>query len=364
MVNYSSHYILPFELEKNDLLGLFRMLRRSDLGLSPGRTEGVIQLLERLILLGNDLREFDGRVRVKAQVIAIAARVDRNTVSDKTVRNWARDAKDLGILTVDVQSHKYGRKEWNIYEINVWAIRSLINSSRSADTQPAHTGHACDTRSESNVADTQPTSVDTSAATDTRSGVEFEGGNGRKWAEMVTAPRPEIITAPRAETVTAPSHCLITKDTHTPLARCTDTRLRSRSVTQGEVVGVFLRLGVRKASTLVAEAIDRGCDTRSLMAIATFFQRSQRRHPKRWQKPDVVLMVRLGNAHPNVPAWLGWTPGSVSPAVDAEQRGTGSKSIEQRLAEKRANQLAYAREAAQGLTMKEMFSRVTQTDAT
>lgn len=348
-MKYSSQEIFPFELEKNDLLALFRMLRRCDLGLSPGRSEGVIQLLERLTLLGNDLREFSGRVRIKAQVIAIAAKVDRNTVSDKTVRNWSRDAKELGILTVDVQSHKYGRKEWNIYEINVLAIRSLINSSRAA-----HTGHVCDTRSESqNVADTQPTSVDTLTATDTRSGVESEGGSGRKWPEMVTAPRPEIITAPRAETVTAPSHCLITKTTHTPLTRCTDTRPRSRTVTQGEVVGVFLRLGVRKASTLVAEAIDRGCDTRSLMAIAKWFQRSQRRHPKRWQKPDVVLMVRLGNAHPNVPPWLGWTPGLARrPGEPVE-----GKSIEQRLAEKRANQLAYAREAAQGLTMKAMLSQ-------
>jgi hypothetical protein len=350
--------IFPFEMEKNDLLALIRLLRQCDLGLSPGRSEGVIQLLERLTLLGNDLRELSGVVRVKAQVIAIAAKVDRHTVSDKTVRNWARDAKELGILSVDVRSHKYGRKEWNLYEIDIRAIRSLINSSRSADTQPAHTGHACDTRSESHVADTQPTAVDTRRAIDTRSGVRFEGGNGRKWPETVTAPRPEMITAPRAVTVTAPSHCLTTKTTHTPLTRSADTQpTDTRDVSEREVVCAFLKLGVRKATTLVAEALQRGCDTRSLIAIVRWFERSQRKNPERWQKPDVVLMARLTAAHPEIPTSLGWIPG-VLPRSSAGTVTTDR--IAKSLAEKQANRLAYAREAQSGLTMKAMLLERTQ----
>jgi hypothetical protein len=303
----SDQYVIPFELEKNDLLAQVRLLRQCDLAMSPGRSEGVVQLLERLILLGNDLREMSGVVRVKAQVIAIAARVDsRSTVADKTVRNWARDAKSLGVLAVDVRSHKYGRKEWNLYEIQVDQIRNIIRlstgSTRSADTQPAHTGQPVDTRQVSQA--------------------EFEGGNGRKWAETVTAPRPVMVTDPGAEMVTAPLHGSVTKNTHTPLALVETQPLDTRAKTQGEVVSVFLRLGVGRAMTLVADAIARGCDTRSLLAIARWYDRSQRRWPTRWTKPATVLMLRLTAAQPGVPSWLGWIPGTRPKSVDSQAEST------------------------------------------
>ncbi|MCR9293298.1 MAG: hypothetical protein NXI32_11305 [bacterium] len=54
-----------------------------------------------------------------------------------------------------------------------------------------------------------------------------------------------------------------------------DTR---RHVGEGEVVGLLVDLGIglAKASTLVAEARQRGCDTRHLLAIARWYARSQR----------------------------------------------------------------------------------------
>jgi hypothetical protein len=204
-------YVLPYDAAKNDLLAQLRLLRSVDLGLSAGRSEGVIQLLERLALLGNDLTEHAGRVRVKAQVIAIAAKCSRNTVSDRTVRNWQTDAVELGfaswladrgidvatletkerkdallayssefgILHIDIRSHRYGRKEWNVYTINLNAIRSLVR--RGA----------------------------------------IEGGSGRKWAAMVAAPGPETIAAPRAETIAAPLHCISTRETQQQLTVAT-----------------------------------------------------------------------------------------------------------------------------------------------
>jgi hypothetical protein len=313
-----NQYILPFDAAKHELLQLLRMLRRVDLGLSAGRSEGVVQLLERLALLGNDLTERDGCVMVKAQVIAIAARIDaRSTVSDKTVRNWARDARELGVLRVDVRSHRYGRKEWNVYEIDARAIRDLIQAKpKTADTQ----------------------SIDTREVSQ---GPEIEAGNGRKWAETVTAPRPVMVTAPRPETVTAPLHCRTTRSTHTPLQS-----IDTREVSQGAVVSVFLKLGVGRATTLVALALQRGCDTRSLLAIARWYERSQRHNPTRWQKPSTVLMLRLADAQPGVPAWMGWIPGTVRRAPSV-----GVRVVD--FAKQRREAVA----AWQGPSMVEMFKQ-------
>lgn len=71
-----------------------------------------------------------------------------------------------------------------------------------------------------------------------------------------------------------------------------------------------MRLGVGVATQLIATAIARGCDTRSLMALARWYERSQRQWPRRWAKPSTVLMIRLQRASPRLPAWAGWIPGS------------------------------------------------------
>lgn len=77
-----------------------------------------------------------------------------------------------------------------------------------------------------------------------------------------------------------------------------------------EVEEVFLNLGIGTASTLNAAAIARGCATRSLIAIARWWQRSERCWPDRWQKPKSVLKIRLETATPNIPAVRGWIPGT------------------------------------------------------
>lgn len=135
-------FVLPFDQAKNDLLSQIAMLRGVDLGLSAGRSEGVVQLLERLTLRGNDLREVESEVRVcrvadRALVAVVVivvhtlvgklANVDRRpSVCEKTVRNWRRDAERLGILQTEFNSRKFGRNKWNDFAINVTRIRELV----------------------------------------------------------------------------------------------------------------------------------------------------------------------------------------------------------------------------------------------
>lgn len=190
----TTQYVLPFDAAQNELIMQIAMLRDTDTGLSPGRLEGVVQLLERLTLLGNDLTERGGLVRVKAQVIAIAARVSRRaTVADRTVRNWRADAEALGVLHVDITSHKFGRRNWNTYTIDVAAIRAWV----------------------SGLVTPKPTPAPSLAATYSP---PVEAGNGRKWPETVAAPRAEMVAAPGAEMVAAPLNGKTNSKTPPPLS--------------------------------------------------------------------------------------------------------------------------------------------------
>lgn len=163
-------FVLPFDAAKNEFLSQVAMLRGVDLGLSAGRAEGVVQLLERLALRGNDLREVESDIRVcsldrtvKAVMVVIVhtlvgklANVDRRpSVCEKTVRNWRRDAERLGILQTEFNSRKFGRNKWNDFAINVSRIRELVLA-----------------------------------------------GNGRKWPVTVTDPGSVTVTDPGAVTVT------------------------------------------------------------------------------------------------------------------------------------------------------------------
>jgi hypothetical protein len=164
-------FVLPFDQAKNDFLSQVAMLRGVDLGLSAGRAEGVVQLLERLALRGNDLREVESNIRVcslanqtvKAVMVVVVhtlvgklANVERRPgVCEKTVRNWRRDAERLGILQTEFNSRKFGRNKWNDFTINVSRIRELVLA-----------------------------------------------GNGRKWPVTVTDPGAVTVTDPGAVTVT------------------------------------------------------------------------------------------------------------------------------------------------------------------
>ncbi len=295
-------YVLPFTARRDELLAQVRMLRFVDLGVSPGKAEGAVEIIERLVLIGqSDLVEVDGQVNSKAQVTALAAKISgRKTVDPRTVRNWRVTAEKLGLLETQMTSQQYGGRNWNTYTIRVDNIRQLAG-----------------------------------------------GGNGRKRAEMVSALRPEMISAPRAETVSALYHC-ITQRTHT--AKAPDTQATAdtqppgvdtrRQISQGAVVCAFLDLGVGKATTLVAEALDRGCDTRSLLAIARWFERSQRRHPTRWDKPGTVLMLRLTAALPGLPAWKGWIPGTPPPRHSRRRHSADRVRAEREQQQAEARRLA------------------------
>lgn len=86
-----------------------------------------------------------------------------------------------------------------------------------------------------------------------------------------------------------------------------------KEVSEGEVVRAYLELGVRQAMEYVPAAAGRGCSMRDLLAIARWFERSQRRHPTRWDKPATILAMRLSKSVPGVPAWMGWTQGHPPP---------------------------------------------------
>lgn len=104
-----------------------------------------------------------------------------------------------------------------------------------------------------------------------------------------------------------------------------------------EVEEVFLNLEIGTAKTLVAAAIARGCSTNSLKAIALWWQRSQRRWPKRWTNPRSVLKIRLETATPNVPAHRGWIPGQRPANLAQSSTARPKRDPRQTLAEAQQN---------------------------
>jgi hypothetical protein len=128
----SHQYLLPFEAARDEAMALVRCLRSACLEMTRGRAEGVAELLERLLLLSRDCTEYDGIIESKVQVMAIAARITaRTTRSERTIQNWTRDCKELGILVVEYASQQYGGHNWNTYRINMLRLRELLNQGRS-----------------------------------------------------------------------------------------------------------------------------------------------------------------------------------------------------------------------------------------
>lgn len=127
---------LDFSSPQHEAMALIRMLRSVPLNMTRGRSEGIAELLERLIILTNDAREFDGFVYCKAQVPAIGARIlARTSRSERTVQRWTNDAKSLGLLEVEYRSQQYGGHNWNVYSINMRALRTLLDSGRHGATR-------------------------------------------------------------------------------------------------------------------------------------------------------------------------------------------------------------------------------------
>ena len=172
---HSQQYQIDFSSRTNDRCAMINRLRDTPLMiggviLSHGRVNGVVELLQRLTVLAKYLpEELDESYGMEAQVVAIAARIDRRrSVSERTVRNWTRDAVDLGLIRRDVISQQYGGHQWNRYVVFFDQVLSLASA-----------------------------------------------GNGRKRAETISGPRAETISGLGAENISAPDN-VITREITTP----------------------------------------------------------------------------------------------------------------------------------------------------
>jgi len=117
---------LDFSSALNERLALVRGLRNVPHDLSRGRVDGVVELLERLLVLSRSVGDGQ-RVEVVAQVTGLAAKISsRRTVQERTVQRWTADAKELAYLTVEYTSHRRGGREWNRYVIHLGAIRAVV----------------------------------------------------------------------------------------------------------------------------------------------------------------------------------------------------------------------------------------------
>lgn len=96
--------------------------------LSPGRIAGVVELITRIILLGDFCD--DGSIAKTMQVTFIGTAIKSRPIrGEKTIRNWCRDAIAIGVLNVVYRSQIYGGTNWNRYELSVDRIRELVTDS-------------------------------------------------------------------------------------------------------------------------------------------------------------------------------------------------------------------------------------------
>jgi hypothetical protein len=118
------------------LLTLLRQLELCDVGLSPGRVRGVVELLQRLAVLA---RGGDGtQIETRASLSRLAAGMHQHSrVSERTVRRWARDSIALGVLVRDIRSTRLGHHNFNDWLVPVSAIRELVEQGERPDTMSA-----------------------------------------------------------------------------------------------------------------------------------------------------------------------------------------------------------------------------------
>jgi hypothetical protein len=193
---------LDFTSRRNDLLALIARIRDlpvDRIGLSPGRANGVVELLQRLVLLSKEIT--DDQVQAVAQVAFLGARMmARSIVSEKTVRNWRRDAEALGLLLVDFRAQKYGKREWNVWLVSIDAVRRLVTHGRATPPPVARSILA-----ESDPPVAPPQGAESAPPRDQEHHQDGDGhvepapreaGSGRKWPVTVTGPGPVTVTGP------------------------------------------------------------------------------------------------------------------------------------------------------------------------
>lgn len=140
----TNQYKLPFGQRQGELLATIAGLRDVPLMvdgqvLTPGRINGVVELLQRIVLFARDFG--DGEVTTQAQVIALAAKIEkRPTVSERTVRRWSQDAQAVGLLRVDALAAMYGYRHWNRWTLDRSRLVELTRPQVGGRTWPDMAG--------------------------------------------------------------------------------------------------------------------------------------------------------------------------------------------------------------------------------
>jgi hypothetical protein len=294
MKHVSEQYLIDFSSRTNDRCAKLAALRELQLGISPGRLNGVVELLQRLTVLARYLpEELSESYTVEAQVSAIGSRIHaRHSVSEKTVRNWTLTAVELGCLAVDYRSQKFGGRSWNVYHVNFARVLELLVA-----------------------------------------------GNGRKWPVTVTAPRAESISDPGAETVTDPNSVLNKSYQSTALEQ---QQLEMLSM------GVAMQLASRERPARVAvDSYDRLVDEYNALEVhgaAELLSRAAQRVG--WEYLERLLRFyqsrngawgpgalrcRVQAANPGLPVEKGWPPPRTKPLATPELEPVTQRRVDEKL---------------------------------
>lgn len=146
---------LIFNERFNAMMAKIARLRHIPLDMSLGRIEGVVQIMQRLLLLVYHEVDLDLPVFEKiAHMNKIATGIEgRTTVKERTVQNWRRDAVNLNLMKVEIRAHEYGGRAWNHFTVHLFRVDELLSVANLT-------------------------------------------GNGRKRVETISAPGVETISAP------------------------------------------------------------------------------------------------------------------------------------------------------------------------
>lgn len=137
-------YVFDWTSRRDERIAMLAQLRLVPLAIvhTQGRLNGVIDLLERLVIFARYLPEaLDQAFTVDAQVIFLAVRIERRKyVSERTIRRWTDWAKQMGLLEVRYNSKELGGHRWNTYVVNFARVLELIRNPGGRGRTRADTG--------------------------------------------------------------------------------------------------------------------------------------------------------------------------------------------------------------------------------
>ena len=139
-----TQYVFDWSSRRDERIAMLSQLRLVPLAIvhTQGRLNGVIELLERLVIFARYLPDaLDQSFTVDAQVIFLAVRIDRRKyVSERTIRRWTDWAKQMGVLDVRYNSKELGGHRWNTYVVNFARVMELIKNPGGHGRTRADTG--------------------------------------------------------------------------------------------------------------------------------------------------------------------------------------------------------------------------------